>query len=330
MRESRLYQALAHDGGLPAGRVLLRGPGAAADLTFAPLERALVAQGFRPDHDAWAAQGFSVAPEPEGDFASAVIFVPQAKALARAWLADAAGRVPPGGPIWLDGQKTDGIEALRSDIAARMPVSEPVAQDHGKAFRVASPGPAAFSDWAGQPLYPAPGFVAPPGAFSADGIDAGSALLAASLPVKLPPYVADLGAGWGWLSAQILARENIRELHLIEADHAALMAARANVTDPRARFHWADATTFKPAMSLNAIICNPPFHAGRAPDPSLGIAFIRAAVRMLDRTGDFWCVANRGLPYEKTMAECFRSHEEVARSAGFKVLHGKGPKLTGH
>ena len=67
-----------------------------------------------------------------------------------------------------------------------------------------------------------------PGVFSADGIDPASALLLATLPAKLGPRVADLGAGWGYLSAGLLKDERITSLHLIEADHTALACARVN------------------------------------------------------------------------------------------------------
>jgi 16S rRNA (guanine1207-N2)-methyltransferase len=63
--------------------------------------------------------------------------------------------------------------------------------------------------------------------------------------------VADLGAGWGYLSGEILAeQEGIAHLDLIEADHDMLEAARANVDDPRAAFHWADVTRFDPGGAL--------------------------------------------------------------------------------
>ena len=54
------------------------------------------------------------------------------------------------------------------------------------------------------------GFTTVPGVFSADAPDRGSVLLAAALPAKLPARVADLGAGWGYLSRAILARDGVQ------------------------------------------------------------------------------------------------------------------------
>jgi len=164
------------------------------------------------------------------------------------------------------------------------------------------------------------GSVTLPGIFSADGPDPGSELLAASLPEKLSGFGADLGAGWGYLARAVLTRPGIRQLDLIEAEHMALDCARRNVSDPRATFVWADATRYQPAQRYDFILSNPPFHTGRAADPSLGAAFIRAAARMLTPSGTFWMVANRHLPYEATLRDAFREVEEVAGTGAFKIF----------
>ena len=66
-----------------------------------------------------------------------------------------------------------------------------------------------------------------PGFFSWDRIDIGSALLAKHLPETLEGDVADLGAGWGFLSEQILSKcHDIKSLDCYEADKDALEATR--------------------------------------------------------------------------------------------------------
>ncbi len=114
-------------------------------------------------------------------------------------------------------------------------------------------------------------------------------------------------------------------LDLVEADHAALTCAEANITDPRAQFHWADATVFRPERRYQGIVTNPPFHTGRAGDPALGQAFIRAAADMLTPEGTLWLVANRHLPYEKALSEHFREVAELGGDGGFKVLCAQRP-----
>lgn len=325
MKPSRLSLALAGATLPEAGKIAVFNATAATDLSALPQDRVEVVQGFRPDHDAWAARGFSVTPEKGGPYAMAAMCLPRARAEARALVAEAAASVAPGGLIWVDGQKTDGIDTMLRDLRKRVPVSDPYSKAHGKVFHFAAPHSPAFLDWQAQPLTPAPGFVTVPGVFSAEAIDKGSAVLAKALPVQLPRRIVELGAGWGWLSAQILAHETVAELHLVEAGKAALGCARQNVTDPRAQFHWADANAFKPDRLFDGCIMNPPFHTGRAADPALGVAFVRAAARLLAPHGQLWMVANRHLPYEQTLTELFRETVEIGNDAGFKVLHANRP-----
>ncbi|WP_413872983.1 class I SAM-dependent methyltransferase [Albidovulum sp.] len=325
MASSRLALALSGADALPAeGRVLA--VGARAGLADLPKVRTVVVQGFRPDHDALAAEGWAVVPDlagATGDFAAAVVFLPRSRAAAHDAVAEVAARVRPGGPVWVDGQKTDGIDAMLKDLRARTAVSAPLAKAHGKIFRFAAG--ADLAGWRAADLHPAPGFVTRPGVFSAEKVDPGSALLAAALPARLPALVADLGAGWGWLGAQVLGRSGVGELHLVEADHASLACARRNVTDPRVRFHWADAIRFRPEAPFDAVVMNPPFHSGRAADPSLGAAFIAAAAAMLAPAGRLWMVANRHLPYEPVLAQHFREVTAIGGDGAFKLFLAARP-----
>lgn len=167
------------------------------------------------------------------------------------------------------------------------------------------------------------GFVTLPGIFSADGIDPGSAFLAAHLPSHLRGRVADLGAGWGYLSRAILDRcRAVSQLDLFEADARALACARENVrpTGTAAiHFHWHDVTTGVPG-GYDAIVMNPPFHTGQATHIDLGRAFIRTAVAALRRGGTLLLVANRQLPYEATLEAAGLSWRNVAENPTFKLL----------
>ena len=106
---------------------------------------------------------------------------------------------------------------------------------------------------------------------------------------------------------------------------AALDCAERNITDPRARFHWADATRFKPAHPWDAVVMNPPFHISRAADPELGAAFLRAAHRGLLPGGTLWLVANRHLPYDRILTPLFRTVEEIGGDAVFRLFRAAHP-----
>jgi 16S rRNA (guanine1207-N2)-methyltransferase len=306
---------------LPAtGQIAVYRPRIGDDLSDLPNGRVVVQTGFKPDHDHFA-QSYLVTPAPP--YAAALVCLPRSRDAARALIARAAAEVEPGGVIAVDGQKTDGIDSALKELRGRVPLSESLSKAHGKlATFVAGPD---LSDWLARPAT-ADGFQTLPGIFSADGPDRGSVLLAATLPVKLSGKVADLGAGWGYLAAEILKRPGVKRLDLVEAEADALDCARVNVTDPRACFHWADATTWRPDSLLDAVVMNPPFHLGRDADPALGAAFIRAARRMLAPNGSLWLVANRHLPYDAVLSESFLQYEDVAGDGGFRVIHAIKPK----
>lgn len=301
--------------------------GARAGDDLAPLDagRTCIRQGNIADHRALSRRGFQVTVEAEGRFDAAIVILPRAKAQGRAWIADAASRLAPGASLWISGQRTDGIETMLKDLRALADVDDIHSKAHGKIFRVAIPADTWLpSDWAARSREIAPGFLTRPGVFSADGVDPGSALLAAHLPDKMPTRVIDLGAGWGWLAAQALARPGIEVIHLVEAEHDALESARDNIRDPRARFHWADARDFSLPDPVNGVIMNPPFHDGRAADPRLGADFIATAARLLTGAGRMWMVANRHLPYETVLAQHFAQFWETGGDSRFKVFEATG------
>lgn len=322
MKPSRLSLAL-ESGAVScpeSGVIGVFGARAGTDLSALPQSRVHIVQGFRPDHDALARMGWDVGPEPKGRYAMAVVFAPRAKAEARAAIAAASGATS--GTLVIDGQKTDGIESLLKDARRRGDVGQVVTKAHGKLFTVTGGD---FSDWVAGPGPAAGGYITAPGVFSADGPDRGSVLLAEALPKALSGTVVDLGAGWGYLAAEVLRREAVSAVDLVEANHTALLCAQANITDPRAIYHWADATGFS-GGPYDTVVSNPPFHTSRAGDPALGAAFIEAARRFLKPSGGLWLVANRHLPYERALADAFAEVTEIGHDPGFKIFHAKRPR----
>lgn len=326
MSRSRLNHAL--DTGalaLPTeGRIVVFGLPGDAELPDIAPERIEVVQPFFPDRATLTARGVRCVAAPEGRYAAAVVTLPRARERAMTWIAEAAAATD--GPVVVDGARTDGADAMLKACRARAPVAPPVAKAHGKVFLFDADA-TAFADWHRGPAALPSGWITAPGVFSADGPDPASEALAAALPAIPGQTVADLGGGWGYLARRMLERSpDIAALHVVEADAVALDCARRNVTDPRAAFHWADATTWRPPAGLDAVVTNPPFHAGRQPDPALGRAFIAAAAGMLAPTGALWLVANRHLPYETTLAERFRDVSEAGGDTRFKILHAARPR----
>ena len=313
-------QAIALEGD---GLVAVLHPAQDADLSALPRDRVLVVSPMATVCAGFEARGYKVAAELPKDarFAASILCLTRARAEAQALVA--AAMVQTDGVIIVDGQKTDGADSMLKALRTRTDVSAPISKAHGKIYWTT--GGADFSDWAAGPELHPGGFWTAPGVFSADGVDPASEMLVQALPEAMVGHVADLGAGWGYLSAHILTRD-VKAVHLVEAHDMAVQCARHNVTDPRAQFHWADATTWKPPELMDAVVMNPPFHTGRSADPSLGCAFIAAAARVLKPHGALWMVANRHLPYEETLTNAFTKVVDLDGDARFKLVRAERPK----
>lgn len=238
--------------------------------------------------------------------------------LARAW-----ALLEPGGTLACAGANDDGAASLEKHAAKAFGGVGSLSKFHCRAFWFAKADKEPPAYWRGlaglQPVGDST-WLSRPGIFSWDRIDDGSALLARHLPHDIAGTVADFGCGWGYLARELLPRApEITEFHLIDAENLALEAARANVTDKRARFHWLDLTQEAAPATCDAIVCNPPFHTGRASTPALGQKIIEAAARALRPGGHFYMVANRGLPYELQLKAHFASFETLADNNKFRV-----------
>jgi 16S rRNA (guanine1207-N2)-methyltransferase len=307
------------------GVVAVMHPALDADLSALPKSRVVIVSPHATVCAHFTERGYEVVAEVAKDarFAAAIVCLTRARAEAQALVAVAMDQTD--GFVIVDGQKTDGADAMLRALRKRGDVGGPISKAHGKIYWCDSG--ADFSDWAMEPVMQPGGFWTAPGVFSADGVDPASAMLAAALPEAMAGHVADLGAGWGYLSAHVLTRD-VKAVHLVEDHDMALQCARHNVTDPRAQFHWADATTWAPPQKMDAVVMNPPFHTGRSADPGLGRAFISAAARILQPHGALWMVANRHLPYEDTLAAQFAKVVDLDGDARFKLMRAERPKRT--
>ncbi|WP_425073029.1 class I SAM-dependent methyltransferase [Sagittula sp. S175] len=321
MTSERIRYAIDQGGLLlPEGEIALFGAPADAALDLDPA-RLTVIQTDAVATTGWQQRGVKVVTAPEGQYAAAIVTLARARDLSEARIAQAAAHAP---LVVIDGAKTDGIEAILKGLKKLAPIDGQVSKAHGKCVWL-HPGDA-LSVWARPERHQnAHGDWVAPGVFSADAPDEASVALAKALPKGLHGKLADLGAGWGWLSREVLRHPDVKALHMVETDKTALDCARLNFTDPRAQFHWADATTWTPPVKLDVVVMNPPFHSGRAADPALGRAFIASAAGMLAPHGQLWMVANRHLPYEATLSDLFRDVTEAGGDNRFKVLHAARP-----
>jgi len=303
----------------PAKSLLVIRPSDAMGL--AGFDSVTIEQGFFPTAKALEGAGFAVSAHAEGRFGMVLVNLTRAKAENLANIARACAMSD--GLVLVNGAKTEGIESLLKAVKKITPV-DVMSKAHGKVFWFeANQMPV---EWLanGEMSANKDGFMTAPGMFSSEKVDIGSALLAPYLE-GLKGRVADLGAGWGWLSAQALGPD-VTELVLIEAEHKAVEASKLNVTDARVRIEWADVLNLPKQLPFDVVISNPPFHQSRTAEPALGVSFIHAAAKLLKPKGRFLMVANRQLPYEHALNGAFRKVQMLEQTNGFKLFEASLPK----
>lgn len=312
----------------PGASLFLRARSGPA-LNAARVHRPVCEQGFRPWADRLADDGFAVSESNTGRFPLVMLLAPRQRDESRALLARAVAQAAPGGVVLACAPNKEGGRSLQDDLERLAGPVHVLTKQHCRAVWTAPlPGQvdaSLLAEWqaldAPRPILDGR-YASRPGLFAWDRIDAASALLARHLPTDLSGAAADLGAGWGYLSGELLARcPGITALDLFEAEARALALARANLAGARLApgFHWHDVTRGLPGR-YDVVISNPPFHQGRADQPELGQAFIAAAAAALRPGGRLWLVANRHLPYEQALARGFASVRTVAEADGFKVI----------
>lgn len=296
---------------------------------YSALGSATCVQWFKPSCDRLQARGLNPVQTPPANATFALVEITRFKPQTLGMIAQAFDALTLGSVLVVNGDKTNGIESHLKTLRKLFNVQDVISKAHGKIFWFTKEDrPDILDDWIHgmQPTKIEQGFKTQAGVFSAGHIDKGSELLMHHIPAHLSGRGADLGAGWGYLSRQVLERsQKIKSLDLFEADWNALNCAKLNVTDPRAQFHWADATSLTKG-DYDFIVMNPPFHTTRKAEPDIGKAFIERASTLMSPKGALWMVANRQLAYETTLNAYFTSVDAVAETAQFKVIHASRPK----
>jgi len=245
-----------------------------------------------------------------------------------AWFAMARDHLQPGGKLLVAMPNTAGAGRFEKELAKATGPITSLQKHKCRAFHVTLDGSwneAVFAEWRdlGTPRQiPQTAFTVEAGVFSSDHIDPGSQLLADHLPAHWHGDLADLGAGWGFLTDAILKRcPKVARIDLYEADARALACARKNLATHlnEIGYHWHDVTTGLP-RNYDAIIMNPPFHVGQATSVDLGRAFLKTAAHSLKRGGKLLLVANRQLPYEAVLEANGLLWRKIVEDKVYKVL----------
>ena len=299
----------------------------------------LCEQSFMPFADELGRNGLRVGePAAYEVFPLVLVLPPRQRDEARALFARALRHTAPGGTVLASMPNTEGAKSGEADLAKLTGAAQHLSKHKCRVFwstpNAAGADQALLAEWLAldAPRAIVDGYVSRPGLFAWDRIDRASALLAAHLPDDLQGRVADLGAGYGYLASQVIARcPRVSAIDLYEAEARALEPARLNLARAQREcgrelsvaVHWNDVTRGLPKR-YDAIVSNPPFHQGRADLPELGRAFITSAANALQPDGRLWLVANRHLPYEAILTARFREVRSVVVQEGFKVIEATG------
>lgn len=325
-----------------AGEILAIRPHSARALRFFPRASVHCLQTNRMLADALESEGFQASTDVSGRFDLCLVEATKHKDENLFHVAWAWSLLRPGGHLVVSAANNLGGESLAKRITQ---AGLPIRSTHSYAkCRVlwlqrdlTSGEIEAPPDWLDLGSYrtvPGTQLVTRAGAFSAGGIDPGTQLLIESLATPLRGSGADFGAGYGALAHHVLSTsDTITRFDLYEIEYKALAAAQRNLAPwlghVDLRFEWADVLRLQSAKRYDWIVMNPPFHTGKQAIPPLGKAFIRSAAANLAADGVVWLVANRRLPYEGVLDECFADTDTLAERSGFKVLRARRPRSAG-
>ncbi|NOT87401.1 MAG: class I SAM-dependent methyltransferase [Lysobacter sp.] len=332
-------------GGAPAPHVLFMRARDGWPLRQQPRPGLICEQSFKPDAEALQRSGWTVGDVEDGDadvrYPLVLVLPPRQRDEARALFAQALQRCAPDGIVVACIANDEGAKSGEGDFKRLCGLDGNLSKHHCRVFWSrrddARIDAALLAEWstldAARPILGGH-FMSRPGVFAWDRIDPASQLLAEHLPADLRGRAADLGAGYGYLSAELLQRcPGIVSLDVYEAEARALDLAKRNLADAAARlplrFLWQDVASGL-SEQYDVIVTNPPFHAQQgAARPDIGRAFIAAAAAALVPGGRLWLVANRNLPYELELDANFGSVRIVTQQQGFKIIEAiKGAAAT--
>lgn len=294
----------------------------------------LYEQSFAPYADRLREAGYAVSPdaiETQGTvdrilFAATRFAEENHATLARGWQ-----MLKPGG--WLVVAQHNDLGAKRLDALLKQlgGTAQSVSKYHCRAVAVQKAGKedaGLLTAWRRQgesQIVEDTPLLAAPGMFSWRKVDAGSRLLIDSLPKSLAGKGADIAAGWGYLSWAIFeTRSNVTHITLYEAEKRALDLAEKNLKSygAKTRFLWADATRKleEAGQGYDWAVMNPPAHDLLHSSPESSAAIFARALEALKPGAKLYLVANRHLPYERTLEELSSAVAVIRETAEYKVI----------
>ncbi len=242
-----------------------------------------------------------------------------------AQVAWAHAQTPPGGTLYLAGDRDKGFDRYVRAASAAFGTGETVARDGGMrvARLVRRPGPTPPVSQAES--YEAFGVrvIGLPGVFSAGKADKATSLLLETLEglgLELAGrQVLDLGCGAGLIGAW--AAQRGAHVTLADGNLQSVRSSRLTLeaNNLGGEVIHSDVDSALGDRTFDLILTNPPFHVGRGVVLDVALEFLATATRRLKPGGTLYLVANEPLPYEMPLRQIGPARE-LARVGGFKIL----------
>ena len=162
--------------------------------------------------------------------------------------------------------------------------------------------------------------------FSRSNLDIGARFFLQHLPDDLVGEVADLGCGNGVLGLRVLQVCPQTRVLFADESYMAVASARLNVQHnrpqdlARSEFWVGNGLAGREGGSLDAVLCNPPFHQQHSITDQVAWDMFVAARRCLKRNGVLYIVGNRHLDYYQKLRRLFGNCITLGMNRKFVVL----------
>lgn len=159
-----------------------------------------------------------------------------------------------------------------------------------------------------------------PGVFSANELDAGTALLLSTLENPIKGAVLDIGCGAGVIGSYIKQHNPNIDLTMTDIHALAIESAKRTLVENKLNGQVLASDVFSQIKGkFDLIISNPPFHDGIDTTYETASVLIQKSKWHLNQGGELRIVANAFLPYPDLLDLYFGSHQVLAKTNKFKV-----------
>ncbi|HFF8978984.1 TPA: 23S rRNA (guanine(1835)-N(2))-methyltransferase RlmG [Serratia marcescens] len=162
--------------------------------------------------------------------------------------------------------------------------------------------------------------------FSRGSLDIGARLFLDHLPRGLNGHIVDLGCGNGVIGLAALVQNPEAQVTFVDESYMAVASSELNVEHnlpqelDRCQFEVNNALAGIERESVQAVLCNPPFHQQHAITDHTAWQMFCDAKRCLQVGGELRIVGNRHLDYHQKLKRLFGNCTLVASNKKFVIL----------